>query len=131
MVDERSEIWRSDWGLLIFPDRRPFDTGATKIFVNEDGDSTTPLETRVPTLYNYTSRQQRIENSQYFIQIATKNRSSIIRLNRPNIIEGSERILLNGRTLKSGDDYNINYDFGQITLLSDEALDPNATLTID
>ena len=131
LVDERSEIWRSDWGLLIFPDRRPFDTGTISIFVDENGDSTSPLETRVPSLYNYNSRNQRIENSQYYIQIATKNRSSIVRLNRPNIIEGSERILLNGRPLKAGQDYNINYDFGQITLLSDEALDPNATLTID
>ena len=129
LVDDRSQIWRSDWGLLIFPNRKPFDSDTT--FVSENGDSTTSLQAKVPSLYNYVSRNQRVENSQYYIQIATKSRSSIIRLNRPNIIEGSERVLLNGRPLKSGEDYNINYDFGQITLLSDQALDPNSELTIN
>ena len=128
-VDDRSEIWRSDWGLLIFPSREPFNSDT--IFVDERGDSTSPLDDKAPNLYNYVSPRGRSEASKYFIQIATKIRSSIIRLNRPNIIENSERLTLNGRLLKKGEDYNINYDFGQITLLSDEAVDPNAELLID
>ncbi|MCH7948317.1 MAG: hypothetical protein IIC66_11020, partial [candidate division Zixibacteria bacterium] len=130
-VDDRSEIWRSDWGLLIFPHREPFSPDPDTVFVDDRGDSTAPLEDKAPNLYNYVSPRGRSEASKYFIQIATKIRSSIIRLNRPNIIENSERLTLNGRLLKKGEDYNINYDFGQITLLSDEAVDPNAELLID
>jgi len=129
LVDDRSAIWRSDWGLLIFPNRKPFDTDTS--FADENGNFTAPLQERVPTLYNTAGTIERAKDSKYYIQIATKTRSSIIRLNKANILEGSERILLNGRPLKPGDDYNINYDFGQITLLSDESLDPNSELTID
>ena len=129
LVDDRSAVWRSDWGLLIFPNRKPFDSDT--FFVDQNGTSTRPLQDKVPTLYTIAGTIERAKDSKYYIQIATKTRSSIIRLNRANILEGSERILLNGRPLKAGDDYNINYDFGQITLLSDEALDPNAELTID
>lgn len=129
LVDDRQEIWREDWGLLIFPSRTPFATDT--VFVNKNGDSTASLAVKVPTLYNYQSRTERTEKSQYYVQVSTKSRSSIIRLSRPNIIEGSERLLLNGRPLRAGEDYTINYDFGQITLLSDDALDPNSELTID
>ncbi|HEX2897011.1 MAG TPA: cell surface protein SprA, partial [candidate division Zixibacteria bacterium] len=128
LVDDRSAIWRSDWGLLILPSRTPFDTDTT--FTDENGTVTPILQEKVPTLYTLPSPIERAKDSKYYIQIATKTRSSVIRLNKANILEGSERILLNGRPLKSGTDYNINYDFGQITLMSEEALDPNAELSI-
>ena len=129
LVDDLSSVWRSDWGLLIFPNRRPFNTDTT--FVDANGNRTELLDEQITQLYTEASQFERAKFSKYYIQIATKSRSSIIRLNRPNILEGSERVLLNGRPLKAGEDYQINYDFGQITLLSDEALDPNSQLTID
>ena len=71
------------------------------------------------------------EKSDYYIQLVTKTRSSIVRLNRTNIIENSERVTLNGKLLRKDTDYRIDYDFGQVTLLSQEATDPNASLEVD
>lgn len=122
--DHRSEIFRPDWGLLIFPEREPFNSD-----VGFAGGMT--LSDKVPGIYNTSSSTQIAQGSQYYLQLSTQTRSSIIRLNKANIIEGSERVMLNGRQLKKGVDYNIQYDFGQITLLSQEALDPNADLIID
>ncbi|RKX27936.1 MAG: cell surface protein SprA, partial [Candidatus Zixiibacteriota bacterium] len=128
-LDETDAVYRKDWGLLIFPDRRPFDTDRT--FKYEDGRESQPLQLRVPKIYDVPSGTDKTNASQYFLRIYTKSRSSTIRLGRPNIIEGSENITVNGRQLQKGEDYSINYDFGQVTLLSDDATDPNADINID
>ncbi len=127
-LDDRFGIFKPEWGLLIFPDRRPFDTDTT--FALQSGE-TQPLEERVPGIYDYTSGTVKSEASKYFLKLFTKSRSTIIRLGRPNIIEGSETVTLNGRQLQRGTDYSIQYDFGQITLLTEEAADPNADIDID
>jgi hypothetical protein len=129
IIDNRQEIFRADWGLIIFPTRRPFDSDTT--FTDDVGRVTPILSEKVSTIYDYNSYSEKLENSKYFVQMSTKSRSSIIKLNRANIIEGSEKITVNGRQLTEGIDYSIQYDFGQITLLSDEAIDPNADLQID
>ena len=126
-VDGRDEVFRKDWGLVIFPSRYPF-TGDSA-YVDANGDTTTALADPVESIYNYTSNTQKTDNSQYYIMIYSKARSSIISLNKANIIEGSEQVMVNGRLLKKGQDYNIQYDFGRITLL--EPLDPNADITVD
>jgi len=129
IVDDRPLLFEPEWGLLIFPHRTPFNTDTT--YVNKSGGTSPRLESRLSNIYNYTSQSQKAQGSQYYIQITTKKRSSVIRLGRANIIEGSERVTLNGRLLTKGTDYNIQYDFGQVTLLSDEATDPNADLDIE
>ncbi|MCK4462305.1 MAG: hypothetical protein KAW46_10910, partial [candidate division Zixibacteria bacterium] len=127
-VDDRVEIYRPDWGLIIFPEREPF--ASTRTFMDSSGNETIALVDTVPDIYRYTGRQQQ-DASLYFVRISTKTRGKIIRLNRANIIEGSERVAVNGRALSKGTDYTINYDFGQINLISEEAIDPNAELTVD
>ena len=72
-VDDRSNIWRSDWGLLIFPSRTPFNTDT--VFVNEVADTTQRLQVTIPSLYNYLSITQRIEDSRYYIQILTTSQN--------------------------------------------------------
>lgn len=129
LLDRNIDFYRSDWGLLIFPSRTPFATDTT--FTDKNGKTTPELAVKVPEIYNYYSISQKTENSEYYIQITTKTRSSQIRLNRTNIIEGSERVTLNGVQLERGRDYNISYDFGQITLINEEALDPNADVKVD
>ncbi len=129
-LDDRSEIFRADWGLIIFPHRTPFNSDTT--FVDKAGNVTMPLQVKVEALYNERTRGTEIvKKSQYYLQLATRTRSSIISLNHANIIEGSEVVKLNGRQLKRNTDYSIQYDFGQITLISQEALDPNADITVD
>jgi len=128
-VDDRLEIYRSDWGLLIFPSREPFASDTT--FVNANGVSTAELEEKAPQIYSYHSSTEKTKNSKYYIQIPSQALSSVVRLGRTNIIEGSERVTVNGSPLQSGRDYTIQYDLGQITLLSEDAQDPNADVQID
>lgn len=132
IIDDREYIFRPDWGVVIFPSRRPFDDGIT--FTDANGNVTPPIpaEDRLSKIYDYTSPTERTEKSNFFLKIySTSTRQSIIKLNRANIIEGSESVKVNGRELIKGQDYNIQYDFGQITLLDPEALDANADISID
>ncbi|HDL04426.1 MAG TPA: cell surface protein SprA [candidate division Zixibacteria bacterium] len=119
LVDVYSDIIVADQGLLIFPDREPF--------ANADALSET-----VPEIYQYKrGATQILEVSKYYLEITSSTRSSDISLGRPNIIEGSERITLNGVEMVRGEDYTINYDFGRVTLKDPDAIDPNADLAID
>jgi hypothetical protein len=126
-VDDVTSIFKPEWGLLILPHQRPFDTDTTFRY---QGGITPVLAERVPDIYD-SRDQNRFKSSKYYFQLKSKSRSSIIRLNRMNIIAGSERLTLNGRQLVKDVDYNISYEIGQITLLKEEALDPNAQLSID
>jgi len=129
-IDDRPEVFRAyDWGLLIFPHREPFNSDTT--FTDAQGSTTQPLDLKVPNLYYYDGDIQRTNASQYFLKLFTKSRSSEIRLGRANIIEGSERITANGVQLVRGEDYRIDYDFGRVTLISEQARDPNADVAID
>lgn len=132
ILDDREYIFRPDWGVVIFPSRTPFDDDVT--FTDANGKTTPviPEDKRVPTIYEYTSPTERTEKSNFYLKIfSTNTRQSIIKLNRANIIEGSESVKVNGRELTKGQDYTIQYDFGQITLLDEEALDANADISID
>ncbi len=122
-IDKLPSIIDTALGLLVFPQREPFAYEGN--FGNQP-----PLAETVPTIYDYNSPTEKKEASQYFLRLITKTRSSIIRLNRANIIEGSEIVTLNGRRLTRGDDYRIDYNFGQVTLQTDEALDPNADVDV-
>ncbi len=126
--DERLEVFRPEWGLIIFPHRRPF--AADTSYVDANGKVTDTLVEKTPDIYDYTSGTDQGQATLYYIQLVTRARSSTIRLGRANIIEGSERVTVNGRVMQRGKDYNIKYDFGQLTLISDEAMDPNADINI-
>jgi hypothetical protein len=108
-------------GLLFFPDRHPF------------GDDS--LSEKIPDIYNATENYQFAQNlgekSKYYIYVETKSRKTEYSLGHSPIIEGSETVTLNGKTLVKGRDYNIDYDNGQINFLSQEATDPTAELKID
>ena len=128
-VDNLPAVFRPDWGLLIFPSRRPFASDTS--YVDASGNRADTLAVKVPEIYDDESETEIHAASQYYIQITTKTRSSIVRLGRANVIEGSERITLNGKVLEAGKDYSIQYDFGQVTFLNEDALDPNADVRIE
>ncbi len=129
LLDDRPEVFRPDLGLLIFPAREPFNSDT--VFEQTGGTYSPVLNEKVEQIYNFSSTTEKLESSEYYVQIISQGRSAIVRLGRANIIEGSERVTANGRVLTKGSDYNIQYDFGQVTLLSDEATDPNADIQID
>ncbi|RKX27371.1 MAG: cell surface protein SprA [Candidatus Zixiibacteriota bacterium] len=128
-IDPHYEVFRPDLGLLIFPSREPFNDSL--VFTDQSSNETTPLRELVPEIYSSDSDAERIENSKYYLQISSKARSSTIRLGRANVIEGSERVTLDGRVLEKDVDYSVQYSFGQITLLKEEGLDPNADLKVE
>lgn len=132
LADVKNGIVDAARGLLYFPDfsdspnREPFATSKTY------PPDTVALDVKVPEIYAFPSgSQQAITASKYYIVVSNKSRASEINLGRMNILENSERITLNGRQLTKGQDYNIEYDFGRITFLTEDAMDPNANISID
>ncbi len=128
ILDDRQEVYRADWGLIIFPSRHPF-SGDTSFTVG--GVAVPKLLDPTDKIYNYSSLAEQSQNSKYYLSLSSKVRGSIISLNRANIIENSERVTANGRQLTRGVDYTIDYSFGRVTLLSPEATDPNAAVNVD
>ena len=43
-----------------------------------------------------------------------------------NILENSEEVMLDGVPLQKGIDYQIDYSFGELTILNERALQPGA-----
>jgi len=124
-VDVNTNIIQADAGLLIFPTREPFATDQTYSGLD-------PLDPQIPQIYRLRRGHPDIQSSsKYYITVTSRTRDANINLGKPNIIEGSEVITLNGRRLQRGEDYNIQYDFGRVTFLKEEALDPNSSLNID
>jgi hypothetical protein len=113
-------------GLLFFPDRHPFAT--KRSFTGDQADT---LIQQVPVIYNSNLSQDRTEASTYYISVETKSRRTEYSLGQFNIIEGSEVVTLNGKPLAKGRDYNIDYQSGQITFLTQEATDPTADIRVD
>ncbi|UCD95050.1 MAG: cell surface protein SprA [Candidatus Zixiibacteriota bacterium] len=121
----RPEIVNTAEGLLIFPSREPFN--ATETYGAEG------LSEKIPEIYSNPRGSVQAQNpSKYYMVISSRSRSAEIRLNKTNIIEGSERVMLNGRQLQrnADDGYKIDYDFGTVTILSPE-YGANSDLSID
>ncbi|RKY72856.1 MAG: cell surface protein SprA [Candidatus Latescibacterota bacterium] len=107
-------------GELIFPDLRPFDSDSNMI------------AERLPQLYDSKDRRTRMEASKYFLEVSYQNRRTKFNLG-PNILEGTEVVRLNGRSLKKGVDYEINYYTGELTLIgaaADEASSPSSEVEV-
>jgi hypothetical protein len=128
-LDDRIEVFRPDWGMLIFPDRTPFISN--RMFEDVNGTKSDTLALKMPQIYSYVSSTAKMQNSQYYLQISTKARSANIRLGHVNIIEGSERVMLNGQALVKGQGYEISYETGQVTLLTSDATDPNNDVKVE
>ncbi len=118
LFDFNNTVLDAGRGHVIFPHGRPFDFDS--------------LETRVPLIYTLQPGTPRIEETEYYLYVITSEKASTFSLGRANIIEGSETVRLgDGTPLHRGTDYNINYDIGQITFLSDEATNPGANVSVD
>jgi cell surface protein SprA len=116
-------------GELIFPDLKPF----------YPGDTTTamlPMD-RWCDFYDIesTNQQKITEESKFYIQVSSSELSMTTR--NPNfslgmnVIPGSEEVLLNGTALRKDEHYQIDYFTGQLTILHDPALNPDANLEIN
>jgi hypothetical protein len=106
-------------GHLIFPSREPFNSPA--------------LQVKVPSIYRKIPGDASLpDSSKYYIAVKSSQRSNSFSLGRANIMPGTEVVKLgDGTVLKRGVDYDINYDIGQITFLSDQASNPAANVSVD
>jgi len=66
----------------------------------------------------------------YIVYVEYKYRQKTYFL-RPNIVEGSEKITLNGRLLKRDEDYFIDYESGFITFFREEEIDEETEIKIN
>ena len=127
-VDIDPNILNLSRGELIFPNLRPFDPDSTSgnlgTFPNEMNDK------RTPAIYDTTVASYIHQQSKFYIDVTSSRRSPTHNLGM-NVIPGSEKIRLNGRELRKDVDYTIDYDFGTLTLLSDEATNPDANIEIE
>jgi len=94
-----------DEGIMKFKDRTPFDLPYSDIY--------------------YKTNPQH----HYIIYVEYKYRQKTYFL-RPNIVEGSEKITINGRPLKRDEDYFIDYESGFITFLREEKIDEETEIDI-
>ncbi len=105
-------------GHLRLPSRRPFDSEV--------------LSERVPVIYDAApNNQDRQEKSKYYLLVTSATRQSSFQLGQFDIVEGSESVTLNGRTLTRDTDYQINYQSGSITFLNEEALAASSDVKVE
>ena len=136
IVDIDYALFNFERGELIFPDQYPF---APALTVTSAGQLAYPdtqgegLPDETPGFYNLSSEQIFSQHSRlykYFLEVEYRNQLSQYSLGRTNIIEGSEIVRLNGQQLQRGTDYIILYEVGQIRFTNEEALSPDADVTV-
>ena len=123
-------------GELIFPDPYPFAPNLTRTsagqlaYPDTQGDG---LPDETPEFYTLTGTEVNRQFSilhKYFLEVEYRDQLSQYSLGRSNIIEGSEIVRLNGQQLQRGTDYIILYEVGQIRFTNEEALSPDADVTV-
>lgn len=117
-------------GLLQFPYPTPFDLPDAVI---EDFTAGTVTELRddlrAGKIYREILTQDEQNESNYFNLVVRQTAvSSRLRLNAFNIREGSEEVILNGRPLTRGTDYDIDYFSGEVNLKT--AFDAQANIQV-
>jgi len=128
VVDFDDVILNLGRGELIFPDLKPFDPDS--VFVDEVLQPIYLDSTKLTTkMYNTRIRSEIDADSKFYIEVKSKTRSSNYSLGF-NIIENSEKVLLNGAELQRDTDYIIDYFSGNLTILKEEANKPNANVEI-
>jgi hypothetical protein len=103
-------------GELIFPDLEPFKNTSLNHTIE---------------MYNTIDLAELRGVSRYYLEINVKSRRASFTLPAQNILDNSEVVTLNGRRLRRGADYQLNYLTGELLFLTDEVLDPSANVQVD
>ncbi|MBN1300365.1 MAG: cell surface protein SprA [Melioribacteraceae bacterium] len=111
-------------GEIIFPVLEPFG----KFIV----ESSLPDDLEYRTVYDTSKTFARQDNEKDKFLISGEYSASVTSVYNIgfNVVENSVRVQLNGRDLKEGPDYVVDYNIGQITIRNDAALVPGADLKI-
>ncbi len=101
-----------DYGFLYFPDFKPFE-------------KLSPPDT-IYNIQDFTDFEPT-----YAIKIKFQPKEvKKIRLKNVPVEDSSETVILNGRELKRGKDYSIDYETGEIVIYDKEAMSPNAEIKV-
>ena len=128
-----------DAGILQFPTIEPFTPDTTLVTqwtagrFQFAGKYAAQYDTSRAIYNEKLNPQREQEVHQYVIQVRAVSTSKSFRINALNIVEQSENIMLDGVKLTRGQDYDIDYGTGEVTL-KDSALSrltPDSKLTID
>ncbi len=125
-----------DKGYLIFPHMTPFcpDYDTTN-FYYAPGGGPDPIyvadELEEKNCRVYSEEVFEPDDDIYYIEAEYNSPQTTFYLGQINIIENSEVVRLNGVRLERGVDYTIYYPSGQLTLLTEEAKQPDARVTVD
>jgi motility/secretion related protein SprA len=95
------------------------------------------LEEVTPEIYDLRNSELQSQNTQYHkytikAQVKAALASSTIQLDtfQGGVLQNSETVRLNGKELRKGEEYTIDYDTGTVTIRDAAALAPNADLVI-
>jgi hypothetical protein len=126
--DGRVELSHIDFerGLLIFPDLKPFYQPHEK-----DGSLIPIEEENRPMYYDDSPVNLGLENNIYTVKVSYRSRTTSFNLGVLNVMEGSERVTVNGRLLQRGSDYEMIYEIGQVIFFNPDLLADNAEVKID
>lgn len=128
IVDNSDYLINFALGEIYFPHLRPFDPSDEKL--RSLLYSADPKKNKLaPAIYDTTVQSVINTQSKFYIEVKSQNKSAEYRLGM-NVIDGSEEVTLNGRRLTRGVDYTIDYTFGQLRILNEQALAANANLDI-
>ncbi|MCD6163810.1 MAG: cell surface protein SprA [candidate division Zixibacteria bacterium] len=114
------------WGHLIFnnPLGSTYNRGWLPFADNTVLDDTVGLI--------YTESTNKSQYKEYYIHVKSSKLDNTFSLGRTNIIENSEVVKLSdGTKLKKGEDYNIIYEIGQITFISERAQNLASQISVD
>jgi hypothetical protein len=128
-------------GYLVFPHFTPFcpeydteidpDTSSFYYAPGQPDDIYVADELEEKNCLVYSEEDFDAGDDVYFIEVSYNRPQTTFYLGNINIIENSEVVRLNGVRLTPNVDYTIYYPAGQLTLLSDEAKEPDARITVE
>ncbi|MDO9548610.1 MAG: cell surface protein SprA, partial [Candidatus Marinimicrobia bacterium] len=116
-------------GELWFPYLRPFQYDSTGVSTEQNPNLNNLYNCSAMYDSNRTNQTAINQDSKFKIVYKYENRSSVINLGAM-VIDGSESVTLGSQTLIRGIDYTIDYFTGTLTLLNDEAMQPNSKLDV-
>ena len=126
LIDFHPNIINFSRGEIIFPNLRPFDPDENDPFPFPKEMESKRTRAVYDTLNSAYIRQQ----SKFYFEVTSSRRNPNLQLGI-NVIPNSEEVRLNGVVLQKGTDYVIDYDFGQLTLLREDATNPDANLEVN
>ncbi len=124
VVDLNPYVINRARGILIFPSLQPFNPLAESRF----DELAEEFHVDIYNL-NTSSTNDFVERSKFEMIVTSKSTKSTFDLGF-YVLEGSEVVTLNGRTLDRDKDYVIDYFSGQLTLLSNEAKRSSSNINI-